>query len=918
MSHSFRNLLAGGPLLLAGWLLAGPLSAAPAPAPRAEGEAVLMLRSSELAREVRDSGTLYLPSLGLSVAAVSALPALEEDPVGLNRIVRLPGLDAATTAKWIAALTHLPEVEWVEIPPARSTFIDPNDPDTDLLWALDKVEAPAAWNLHQCQGTVLLAVVDTGCQRDHPDLAANLYTNIAEQQGQAGVDDDGNGYIDDIQGYDVRDQDNNPGPEPGDISHGTHTSGTAACVTNNNTGVASIGWNPRLLPVRAGHSRSISAGIEGIHFALASGARIISCSWGGDSYSFYEQTVIEGALAAGSLVVAAAGNNGNTVPHYPATYEGVLAVSSLDENDILAPGSTRGHWVELAAPGVDIWSTINGSSYGSKSGTSMATPQVAALCALVASLHPGWSPQQIREQVIFTCDSVDNLNPGAAGLLGRGRINARRSLEESPATIDLVQVDFEDANGNGIPDLGEAIDLDLRLRVDLGSLSGISATLSSTDARLTITDGSSSYGALSAGQSAIGDGFALTIGTDIPTGTRVELVLTITAGGGFVHHESFPLVVAPIHATHDNSNLNLTVSSHAAIGYFDFEENEAVGQGFRWPAAGANHLYVGSLLLAHQPSGTVADVASYLSGHAPDFASVPGSLISLSEVGDEQRISASFNDSPMPVPLGLEVDLLSRTLDRDGLRDAVVLEYQVRNTGDAPLAGVRAGLWMDFDIDGTWANDTGGWDATHALGYATDSGGPFIGLLLLSDEAAGYRHCRWNDWSAGGLQDPELISYLTGGFNQTQGTTADDWQCCLAGPDFALGAGAVRSVVFGLVAGATLEALGQNADELRSWWQETGVDEPPLPRPTGFARVEISPNPFNPATRIDLDLDRGTRVAWTVYDLTGRRLLDSPETLLPAGRHRLPLDLAEAASGVYLLTVFLDGVPRTHRITLLK
>ncbi len=377
-------------------------------------------------------------------------------------------------------------------------------------------------------------------------------------------------------------------------------------------------------------------------------------------------------------------------------------------------------------------------------------------------------------------------------------------------------------------------------------------------------------------------------------------------------------MVAPIHATHDNSNLNLTVSSHGAIGYYDFEENEAVGQGFRWPEGGANHLYVGSLLVSHQPSGAVADVASYLAGHTPDFATVPGSFISLSETGSEQRISASFNDSPMVSPLGLEVDLLSRTLDLPDLENGVILEYQVRNTGATPLSGLRTGLWMDFDMNGTWANDTGGWDAGRSLGYMSDAGGQHAGLMLLSDTAAAYRLSRWNDWSSGGLTDNELLAYMEGGFTQTQSTAADDWQCCLAGPSFTLGPTAVRTAVFALVAGASLQALQQNADELRSWWLETGIDPPAPERPDAFRLVSVQPNPFNPATRIDLDLSRATRVAWAVYDLQGRRVRSRPEGTLPAGQHSLTVDLADAASGAYLLSLSLDGTPRTYRITLLK
>ncbi|MCA9787507.1 MAG: S8 family serine peptidase [Calditrichaeota bacterium] len=903
-------------LLVGGSVQAGTLPLE-APAVRGEHEIVFKLSDGVMAATVRESGQ-YVSADGMTLDCVPALPRLQHDPQGLNRILRLPFVSDEHRSKILAGLQQDAHVEWAEIPPVRQTDVVPNDSDWAELWALPHVEAPAAWDVAQCNGDVLLAIVDTGTQLDHPDLAANIHTNTVELNGTAGVDDDQNGYVDDVHGYDVRDHDADPSPMPGDSSHGTHTSGTAACVTNNATGVACIAWNPRLLPVRAGHASSITAGIEGIFYAFSSNARVISCSWGGDSYSYYEQNVIQAALEAGSLVVAAAGNNGNTLPHYPGAYEGVLSVASVNSTDVLASSSTRGAWVDLTAPGVSIWSTVNNSTYGTKSGTSMATPQVASLCALLSSTQPFYSPAQLREHVIFTCDDIDALNPAHSGELGRGRINARRALTESPATIDLRGIVLDDANGNGIPDLGEVVGIDASLVVDIGALTGIQAVLSCADPRITIQDGSSAYGSLQWGQSSAGDGFSVQIGNSIPTGTRVELLLNITANGGFSHRESFPLVVAPIHASHDNSNLNLTVSSHGAIGYYDFEDDQAVGQGFRWPSGGANHLYVGSLLISHQPSGMVADVASYLSGHAPDFAPVPGSLITLSENGAEQRISASFNDSPMASPIGLEIDLVSRSLDMAGVENGVILEYQLRNTGAQTLSGLRAGLWMDFDVNGTWANDTGGWDAARSLGYMTDAGNQHLGVKLLSDPASSYRLCRWNDWSSGGLQDAEILAYVEGGFVQTQSTGADDWQCCLAGPAFSLAPTSVRTVVFALVAGESLQALQQNADELQSWWEATDVVAPEPELPQDFGLVSIRPNPFNPTTRIDLDLSHGTRVAWEVHDLQGRLVHAAGASFLAAGSHSLPVDLAGSASGVYLLTLHLDDESRNYRITLLK
>ncbi len=876
---------------------------------------VFKLKQDTAFEDLRSQGEWRVAE-GQALSVGPALPVPAEGFHGLERIFRTQ----EDPAKWLALLQADPRVEWAEIPPPRQTSVIPDDPDYDELWALPRVEAPAAWDQHQAQGDVLVAVVDTGCDTDHPDLAANLYTNPAEAQGTPGVDDDGNGYVDDLHGWDVRDGDADVNPEGGDSSHGTHVCGTAACVTDNGAGVACIAWNPRLLPVRAGHASSITAGIEGIYYATVTGADVINCSWGGDSYSYYEQNVIQAALASGSLVVAAAGNNGSSQPHYPAAYDGVLSVASFSATDTKVSSSQYGCWVDLGAPGSSIWSTANNGSYTFKSGTSMATPQVSSLAALVKSAFPAFGPDAVREQVIFTCDNVDAQNPIYAGLLGRGRINARRALQESPSALFRLGESISEPSGNGIIDPGEEFGVVLQLRQQLGSSSNVSVSLSCEDGRISILDGSASFGSGTPGSllDNAADPFALQASAAIPNGTRVELVYTITADGGFLHRQCGQVVIAPIHATHDNSNLRLTVSGHGALGYYDFESNQARGEGFRWPADGPNHLYVGSLLVGQPAQDRVVDVASYLSGNAPDFEPLPGSTITLSENGSQQFISASFNDQGMAVPLGLEIDLLSRSIDEPGLEDVVVLDYELRNVSGSTLNGLLGGLWMDYDIEGSWGNDEGGWDAGRGLGYMTESGGPACGLLLLNEEAGAFRLCEWGEWSGGGLSDEELSSYLLSGFSQTSSSGADDWQACLATTMENLADGSSRRVVFALLGAGDLSALQLRADTIREWF-ETSVrpGNPERPGPH-FRLLGVHPNPFNPVTWVELQLERAATVEWALYDLLGRRLAVGGRDALAAGTHRLRIDGSGLASGSYWLVLNSGAHSLQQGITLIK
>lgn len=318
--------------------------------------------------------------------------------------------------------------EWL---PVRQHFTIPNDytdENRDKLWHLALISAQDAWNITQGNNAPPVAVIDDGMNIYHQDISANLYQNPYEIPNN-GIDDDANGYIDDFVGYDVADMDADVYDST--LIHGTFVGGAASAVTNNDFGIASIGYHTPLLPVKASNlSGFITHPYEGIIYAVRAGAKVMNLSWGGFQPSEAERAVIQYALDNGCTVVAAAGNWGNSgnPDVYPAKYQGVICVAATNPEDKKAGFSNYGPHVTLSAPGSYIYTTSYKQGFGASGGTSFATPQVAATAALMLELNPHLTASQIKGCLRKAADPIDDLNPGLEFTLGTGRLNTFKSL----------------------------------------------------------------------------------------------------------------------------------------------------------------------------------------------------------------------------------------------------------------------------------------------------------------------------------------------------------------------------------------------------------------------------------------------------------------------------------------------------------
>ncbi|HOX03547.1 MAG: S8 family serine peptidase [Verrucomicrobia bacterium] len=353
------------------------------------------------------------------------LTALEQDARRTRIYSLVAGLERWEVGRGRSAavarqLQERGDVEYAE-PDLRvqSTAFIPNDPMFGEQWGLHSisdvdVNGPEAWDIATGDPSVVVAVIDTGVEWNHPDLAANIYLNEKEFEGIPGVDDDGNGYVDDIRGWDFVASDNDPMDESG---HGTHVAGVVGAVGNNGIGVAGIQWQGRILPLRfiGASGGYVSDAIAAIEYAVAMGARISNNSWGGTTYSSALYDAIRNAGAAGHLFVAAAGNNGQNsddAPFYPAAYDldCIASVAAVDSALNRAGFSNYGaESVDLGAPGVGICSLAAGGTYGYMSGTTVAAPYAAGVAALVVSVMPEADAAAVRDRLFSTVRPLPSL-----------------------------------------------------------------------------------------------------------------------------------------------------------------------------------------------------------------------------------------------------------------------------------------------------------------------------------------------------------------------------------------------------------------------------------------------------------------------------------------------------------------------------
>jgi len=432
----------------------------------------------------------------------------------------------------------------------------PNDPAFVEQWALRNqgqvyvlpstpgadMDLPLAWDRTTGSRTVVVAVIDDSIDINHPDLKDNIWTNENEIPNN-GIDDDQNGYIDDVHGWDFVDQDNDTSANKNTKEgHGTSVSGVLGAVGNNGTGVTGVAWDVKIMPLKFG--LDVVGEVQAIDYAIRNGAHIINASWGGAESSNAEYDAVKRLEDAGILLVVAAGNSAldnDLSPDYPSGLDmnNIISVTSSLPDDSFSSFSQFGLTsVDVAAPGSHLITTrslTNNNSeqvlFGYQDGTSFSAPSVCGVAALIKSRYPQADATQMIGRLI---NGVEPIN-GLTGVTATdGRVNAYRSLLELPApsiVIRSVKIDDSKGNGNGQADQGEPFDIQVQLQNHWQKARNLKAELSTTDPRIQIDHAAVSYPDLDTNKHAPPvSPFKVRLSTDAKLGS-IEFTLTLHADG---------------------------------------------------------------------------------------------------------------------------------------------------------------------------------------------------------------------------------------------------------------------------------------------------------------------------------------------------------------------------------------------------
>ena len=845
-----------------------------------------------------------------------------------------------------AKISKMNGVEWAEPKYVQTVEYSPNDSlfVLDRQKNLERVLADSAWNITKGDSSVIIGIVDTGVDWNHPDLLSNIWYDNGTHSGT------------DLGGLNGT-PDNDPSEDESIFNryHGTHVAGIACAVTNNQKGIASIGFNCSFVPVKAsrGDKRDANGypyiyyGYEGIKYAADNGAKVINCSWGGSDYSNFGQAVINYAISKGALVVAAAGNDGELTDYYPASYQGVLSVGWLEtDNDAVSIAANYGRDVDVFAPGTSILSTWPQNSpidslYFRISGSSMSSPLVAGLAGLVFSTPHNYTAAQVAEQIRVTSDDIEQSNnTNLKYLLGRGRINALRAVSDTNAvSLRAANVRFiDEENDNGRLESGETVSIEITFTNYLKNVNNIFVQLVSDDNSIVLQQENFNTGLMNTGDTVnnTSNKFRFLIQQNAPINHDLHLLLKYT-GDSYNDFQWINARINPTYVTHNIGKIITSITSKGALGFNDYPGNTE-GAGFKFNG-GNNLLFEGAFMYGTSPD-KVMDVARVTSQQDADFVTVTPVKMVLSD-NTAQHSFAVFNDDGAAAnKLGIETKFHAYSYANSPDDNSLLLIAEMQNTTQQDVNGLYAGFFFDWDMpEDNPTIDSTAYDLTNNFGYAFCSDrtaeSTIVGSALISSDKYGYYPVDNNATTGNiiladdnGFSNAEKWITLSSGTVNTK-IGPSDISFVVSGGGFNLPAQDSLKIGFVIAAGETLEEVRIAITRSRIKYQEiiSSIEEDHQELPTDFELFQNYPNPFNPETVISYRLSVASHVKLKIYDLLGKEVAtlvneyqqpgvhNSQFSTLPTGRQ---VRNSQLPSGIYFYQLNAGGNIQTKKMILLK
>lgn len=844
--------------------------------------------------------------------------------IDLSLIYEVHYTGALPLDKAIGKMFNLGFFQYVEPHFIPKVDFTPNDPNATSAQAYHLYKIAAAgsgttgWDISTGSTSIVIGITDTGTELSHSDLTNQIAYNTADPID--GSDNDNDGYVDNYRGWDVGMNDNDPTWQAN--AHGVHVSGCASAQVNNNNLVAGSGYNCRFLPVKiADASGALIASYDGITYAADHGCKIINCSWGGTGGGTFGQQVIDYATNnMDALVVAAAGNNGLNEEFYPAAYDKVLSVASTGPTDAHSSFTNYNYTVDVCAPGDNIRATWTGNSQTLSSGTSMASPVCAGVCAIVASYFPTYNALQIGERVKRTADDIysvsGNTSATYADRLGTGRVNLYRALTDpNGPSVVYSNINYDDNNDLTFV-ANDTVRIDGLFTNYLGAASNLTATLTvaSGGTYVTLLDAATTVGALATLGTAthVPDPFQVKILPSAPVNQEIIFRLTMT-DGSYTVDQYFSLIVNVDYINITVNDVWTTITSKGLIGYNMDQQQQ--GLGFDYLQAGTL-MYEGSFMVGTSAT-KVSDMARGTTTPDVDFSSLYSVREQTQFPVSDFDVDGTFRDNVAPSPLPVTVHHKAFAWSTAPHRKYVIVQYTMKNTSATQLNNLYAGIFSDWDVDATtYGSNKADYDAANRLGYVyyTGSNGKYVGIKLLTTTAPATHYAIDNISGGGGginiydgFDNSEKYTALSTNRAQAGGTGSGNDVCDVvsSGP-FTVPAGDSVKVAFALIAGDDLTDLQNSAVDAQTMYDGLPLNGVEIVN-TGAALMNIFPNPTSGMTEVHYTVAEAGNTQIRIVDAAGREVLAVSSGEKQPGEYTERFDIATLPEGMYFLQMITNG-----------
>ena len=796
--------------------------------------------------------------------------------VDLSKIYRIELKSTGNEIKVANKLSSLPEIEYAEPYYLPEPLYTPNDPKVPSQYNLTKLFAFDAWDIFKGNDHITVGIADMGIDLAHEDLQNKIAYNYNDPID--GIDNDNDGYTDNFYGWDLGDNDNNPQwneeGTTGELQHGVWVSGIGFAETDNNIGIAGLGFNVKFLPVKISNSNgTLNRSYEGIIYAAQHGCKIVNCSWGSTYYSQYAQDIINYVTYnLGVLVVAAAGNYNNAVPFYPASYDNVISVAGTNPNNEKWAGSSYSIFVDLCAPGDNVMTTWADNNYSGAWGTSFAAPQVAAAAALVDeyygdTLNP-WQITAILKNTAYNIDTIGN-NYLYAGQLGKGLVNLPAAYTQpfKPAVF-AENIKIKSSNSDtSVFSTGDTMLISLDITNFLVPTSNLYLKINSDNQYINFISDSLYIGALNQYQQIqTGYQFKAIVEENCPYESIADIKFTfIDTAKDYEEHYYKRVILSPSYLNIQPNNIATTVTAYGRTGFNSFSPLQGIG--FLYKNYEESLFYESGYII-----GTRQKICDAVRGQNDFYAlqkadSIPTNIT-------PYHYSSMFDDSRGDTNrLGFK--FLQNVYAFDNLQNSLIFKLQIVNDTIISYDSLFLGIFTDWDII-DYSLNFANYDENRKLAYTYYNADEnvYAGVKFIN---ASQVHC----YSFDNIQDAQDQIVLIDGYSKSEkyesmisdryqagsGSGNDVAQTISSGP-YSINQGDTITLWFAYLAANSLQELYNEADSIQALFNNLFNTSENIAYDN-----DISVYP-NPATNI-LNIDCKDKTITEIYNSQGKLLLKS-------------------------------------------